>query len=249
MGKIVLERYDGATWSNLWEMSGNKGDVWFQAVAVLPAGTTQLRFTGTTTSSYTSDFALDDLSISTKPIPVPTTTTTTTQGGVSSFAKVVQGTCQSNGLDPIYDKSGCSAAAKSLGIKVTWGPHGGYPDVVSGCSIRGSGTVNSMLFLERDDGSCKEGNLKGSCSCARYPNTCLCKSRAGTSSTTTQAPTTLPLTTQAPTTLPPTTQPPTPTTQPPMPTTTTTTNGDVIIPVLVNASETDRVDIKVSIVK
>lgn len=243
MGKLVLERYDGATWSKLWEMSGNKGDVWIQAGAALPAGTTQLRFAGTTTNSYTSDFALDDLSISTKPVPVPTTTTT--QGSVSSFAKVVQGTCQSNGLDPIYDKSGCSAAAAALGYKIFWGPSSGYPDVVSGCSARGSG----LLFLERDDGSCTEGAVKGSCSCAQFPNTCLCKSRAGTSSTTTQAPTTLPLTTQAPATLPPTTQPPTPTTQPPMPTTTTTTDGDVIIPVLINASEADRVDIKVSIVK
>jgi hypothetical protein len=241
MGKLVLERYDGATWSKLWEMSGNKGDVWFQAVAALPAGTTQLRFTGTTTTSYTSDFALDDLLFTTKPVPVPTTTTT--QGGVSSFVKVDQGTCQSNGLDPIYDKNGCSAAALALGYRITWGPHGGYPDVVSGCSVR-----KGMLFLEGDDGSCKEGNIKGSCSCSRYPNTCLCKSRAGTSSTTTQAPTTLPLTTQAPSTLPPT-QPPTPTTQPPMPTSTTTTGGDVIIPISINASEADDVDIKVSIVK
>merc|ERR1712039_112446 len=102
--------------------------------------------------------------------------------------------------------------------------------------------------MGRDDGSCKEGNVKGSCSCTSYPNTCLCKSRAGTS-TTTQAPTTLPLTTQAPSTLPPT-QPPTPTTQPPMPPSTTTTGDDVeIIPIKINASETDDVAIKVSIVK
>jgi len=142
MGKLSLELYYRGAWRRLWEMSGNKGDTWFQAWAPLTAGTTQLRFAGTTTNSYTSDFALDDISISTT---APTTTTTTTA--------------------------------------------------------------------------------------------------PPTPTTQPPTPTTVPPTTQAPT------QPPTPTTQPPLPTTTTTTNGDVIIPVTVNASEADRVDIKVQIVK
>lgn len=147
MGTIVLETYNGAAWSKLWEMQGDKGDTWLRASVSLPAGTDNLRFTGTTGSSYTSDFALDDLSISTAQPPTPTTQPPTTQAP------------------------------------------------------------------------------------------------------TTAPPTTQPPTTQAPTTAPPATQPPTPTTQPPVTTTATTTVSDLVIPVVVNASQTDRVDINVSIVK
>jgi hypothetical protein len=121
MGTITLESYNGATWSQLWTMKGNKGDVWLQASVALPVGTLSLRFTGQTTTSYTSDFALDDLVLK-------------------------------QGVSP-----------------------------------------------------------------------------------TTQAPTTVPPLTQAPT-MPPTTA-------------TTTSIGDVLIPIVVNASETDHFDIKVSITK
>merc|ERR1739838_1225879 len=60
MGTIRLESYNGATWSQLWTMKGNKGDTWLKASVTLPVGTVKLRFTGQTTTSYTSDF-LDDL--------------------------------------------------------------------------------------------------------------------------------------------------------------------------------------------
>merc|ERR1711957_1089444 len=78
MGTITLESYDGTAWSQLWAMKGNKGDVWRQASVSLPVGALKLRFTGQTTTSYTSDFALDDLvlkqgvSPTTQP-PTPTT--------------------------------------------------------------------------------------------------------------------------------------------------------------------------------
>merc|ERR1711957_477828 len=131
MGTITLESYTGTAWSQLWAMKGNKGDVWRQASVSLPVGALKLRFTGQTTTSYTSDFALDDLVLK-------------------------------QGVSPV-----------------------------------------------------------------------------------TQAPTTMPPVTQAPTTMPQVTQAPT---LPPT-TATTTSIGDVLIPIVVNASETDHFDIKVSIIK
>jgi len=122
-------------------MKGNKGDVWQKASVSLPVGTLKLRFTGQTTTSYTSDFALDDLVL--KQGVSPTTQAPTT-------------------VPPV-----------------------------------------------------------------------------------TQAPTTVPPVTQAPTTVPPVTQAPT---MPPT-TATTTSIDDVLIPIVVNASETDHFDIKVSITK
>lgn len=83
-------------WSKLWEMKGNKGDVWRQAKVSLPVGASRLRFIGTTGRSYTSDFALDDLSISAPPTttttptqPPPTTVTTTTSDAVPVIPVVV----------------------------------------------------------------------------------------------------------------------------------------------------------------
>ena len=56
----------GGTWSSdVWSMSGNQGNAWNQATVNLSAyagqASVQLRFTGTTGTSYTSDMAIDDV--------------------------------------------------------------------------------------------------------------------------------------------------------------------------------------------
>jgi len=77
MGTIKLETLGGGTWTNLWEKSGNLNDKWIPASVPLPAGATTLRFSAKTARSYLSDFALDDLSITSAPLTTTTTTTTT----------------------------------------------------------------------------------------------------------------------------------------------------------------------------
>jgi len=81
MGTIMLESYNGASWSQLWAMKGNKGDTWLKASVSLPVGSVKLRFTGQTTTSYTSDFALDDLVV--KQGASPTTQAVTTMPPVT----------------------------------------------------------------------------------------------------------------------------------------------------------------------
>ena len=67
MGSLKLEISvnGGTTWNNIWSMSGNKGNQWNQANINLISYATntnvQLRFTGTTGTSFTSDIALDAL--------------------------------------------------------------------------------------------------------------------------------------------------------------------------------------------
>lgn len=89
MGKIVLESYNGATWSNLWEMEGNKGDKWLQAIVSLPAGSIMLRFVATVGKSFASDFALDDLSISTTQPPTPTTQPPVTTTATTTVSDII----------------------------------------------------------------------------------------------------------------------------------------------------------------
>lgn len=68
MGTLALQAStDGTTWSTIWSMSGNKGNSWLSATVSLDAylgGTMQLRYVGTTGSSYRGDMAIDDLSLS-----------------------------------------------------------------------------------------------------------------------------------------------------------------------------------------
>ena len=59
------------------------------------------------------------------------------------YRLVTYGTCTDSGFQNIYDSGKCVAAAERLRKNISWGPHGGYSDVVDGCSVRD----NTQLFL------------------------------------------------------------------------------------------------------
>ena len=66
IGTAVLESSaTGTSWASLWSKGpGDKGNHWNQATAYARgSGQTMLRFTYTSGSSYTGDFALDDVQI------------------------------------------------------------------------------------------------------------------------------------------------------------------------------------------
>jgi hypothetical protein len=71
MGSLVLEAStDGTNWTSLWNQSGDQGDLWQQATVNLSSyigSTVHLRFKGTTGGSYTSDMAIDNLTLSDSP--------------------------------------------------------------------------------------------------------------------------------------------------------------------------------------
>jgi hypothetical protein len=95
-----------------------------------------------------------------------------------SYARVVEGTCESNHFEIIITKEQCKEAASAFSLKLTWGPSGGYTDVVDGCSIRGSDSA-----FQIDAGGCVKGSStpdwvpgahgKATCACTEW-QPCLC---------------------------------------------------------------------------
>lgn len=76
MGMLFVEaRVASDVWTKLWEKVGDQGQQWQDAAVQVPADTTHMRFVGTTGSSWSSDIAIDALSLA--PGSVTTTTTTT----------------------------------------------------------------------------------------------------------------------------------------------------------------------------
>ena len=68
VGSLTIQSSDddGATWSNEWTLSGDQGNAWVPVSVNLDAfagGTVKLRIVGTTGSSWSSDIAVDDLSV------------------------------------------------------------------------------------------------------------------------------------------------------------------------------------------
>ncbi|MEO9870545.1 S8 family serine peptidase [Ekhidna sp.] len=67
---------DGTNFTNLWTLSGNQGNSWETVNVSLDAyagGTVKLRMVGTTGAGWSSDIAIDDLSVSAGGVVVPTT--------------------------------------------------------------------------------------------------------------------------------------------------------------------------------
>ena len=64
VGFAVLETSaDGTSWDWLWSKSGDLGNQWLQATVYAGSGQTMVRYTYTSGTSYTGDFALDDIRI------------------------------------------------------------------------------------------------------------------------------------------------------------------------------------------
>jgi hypothetical protein len=68
MGTLDLQvsSNGGGTWTSVWSLSGDQGNQWFTANVNLNAyagGVIQLRYVGTTSTSFRSDMAVDDISI------------------------------------------------------------------------------------------------------------------------------------------------------------------------------------------
>jgi len=77
MGSLSFDTYDGTTWTNdVWTVSGEQqsaeADPWLSISVVIPQNTTQFRFRGTRGGGYTSDMAVDDITVEEAPTcPAP----------------------------------------------------------------------------------------------------------------------------------------------------------------------------------
>jgi bacillolysin len=81
MGTLALQAsINGTTWSTLWTKSGDQGNSWYDASVSLNSylgSSVQLRYVGTTGSSYRSDMAIDKISVTTGAAPTGTNLTLT----------------------------------------------------------------------------------------------------------------------------------------------------------------------------
>lgn len=78
MGTLTLELSDdnGASWSSLWSLSGNQGNIWnTQSIdlTTYTGGSVQLRFTGLTGSNFRSDMAIDNIVVTNSFVPTYST--------------------------------------------------------------------------------------------------------------------------------------------------------------------------------
>ena len=78
MGGLTLQAStNGSTWTDVWTKSGNQGNSWLSASVNLTSytgSTVQLRFVGTTGSTWQGDIAVDDVALSTGTVNPPTCT-------------------------------------------------------------------------------------------------------------------------------------------------------------------------------
>jgi Zn-dependent metalloprotease len=82
MGTMQLQAStDGSSWTTLWTKSGDQGNTWNNATVSLSSyygsSAVRMRFVATTATSWTSDFAIDDISVTTGAAPTGTDLTLT----------------------------------------------------------------------------------------------------------------------------------------------------------------------------
>lgn len=115
MGTISLEisaNY-GSTWSNVWSLTGDQGNSWQKATVDLisyAGSTITYRFTGETGSNYTSDFALDQITVSTGGSPACTIGASCTDNDVCTTGDAYDANCNCVGVFQDSDGDGiCDA--------------------------------------------------------------------------------------------------------------------------------------------
>lgn len=131
VGSLVLEATsDDQTWTSLWSLSGSQGSAWNGATVNLDAytgGLVKLRLVGTTGNGWSSDMAIDDLSL----------TTTTSGGGDTQAPSIPTSLAASNVTSNSFDVS-WSASTDNVGVT-------GYTVYLDGVS-QGTTTSTSYSF-------------------------------------------------------------------------------------------------------
>ena len=177
LGDLIVQTStnDGTSWSNAWSISGSQGDVWNDVSVSLPSSTgVQIRFNGTTGSSWSSDIAIDDVSVSddaadTEAPSTPTGlassgitsssfdvnwTASTDNVGVTGYNVYLNGSLDGNTTSTSYSFSGLSASTSyTVAVEATdaAGNTSGQASInvtTSGTGGSCSATVSSFPYSE-----------------------------------------------------------------------------------------------------
>jgi len=134
VGSLELQAsLDGSTWVSLWSDSGDQGDQWNSESVSLGSylgETVRLRFVGTTGDGWSSDIAIDNLSL---------TTSGTTGGGTVTPVTY----CESEGSDSSYEWIDYVSFG---GMTNTTGDNGGYADYTSNVASVAPGSSYTIIF-------------------------------------------------------------------------------------------------------
>lgn len=134
MGSLFVEaKIANDVWTKLWEKSGDQGQLWQDATVQVPAEATNVRFVGTTGSSWSSDIAIDAVSLtpgsmmttqtstisagSTTPAPIGATDTTTASTATPSTAMPSTVTTTAPGITTTASSTAGGPAATSLEVR------------------------------------------------------------------------------------------------------------------------------------
>lgn len=101
MGSLALEisNDNGSSWNLLWSQSGNQGNTWFSESVSLSdyvGSSVQLRFNGITGSSWSSDIAIDNLSLTQTNVPSVPLFNTIKETYLTTSSKQLGGTTVNN---------------------------------------------------------------------------------------------------------------------------------------------------------
>ena len=172
MGDLIVQTStnDGASWTNAWSIAGSQGDVWNAVSVNLPSSSgVQIRFNGTTGSSWSSDIAIDDVSVSddtdTEAPSTPTGlvssaittssfdvnwTASTDNVGVTGYNVYLNGSLDGNTTSTSYSFSGLNASTTyAVAVEATdaaGNTSGQAPINVTTASIGGSCTATVSTF-------------------------------------------------------------------------------------------------------
>ena len=135
VGSLTLQAsLDGETWTNLWTESGDQGNQWNEVsinLSTYLGETARLRFVGVTGNGWSSDIALDDISVSTS------TNTGTPDDGGSDLTY-----CESNG-NSVADE--WIDFVSFGGISNATGENGGYADFTAQTGTVALGSTNQIV--------------------------------------------------------------------------------------------------------
>lgn len=153
MGSLVLQVSDdqGASWTTVWSQSGNQGNTWNPATVGLSSytgSTIQLRYVGTTSTSYTSDMSVDDVAL-----------TLTTGGGGGSCATTISSFPYSESFESSF-----GAWSQSSADDFDWSRNsGGTPSSGTGPSSASAGSWYVYTEASSPNYSTKTAILDGPC--------------------------------------------------------------------------------------
>ena len=143
MGSLQLQarQAGSSTWSTVWSRTGNQGNAWLQANVDLSAFAgdgVELRYVGTTGTTWQGDMAIDDLSL-----------TTGAGGGCSDVTLTII-------LDNYPEETDWEITDASGNVVASGGPYGSQPDgsTVVETACLSTGCYDFTIFDAYGDGIC-----------------------------------------------------------------------------------------------